>query len=150
MTQLLIDKSARELLAENRIREPIHARTLHVLDQLDEESPKGHLHKGALVRFLYKTELILERRPQDAPDDWRMLYGANLRGACLRGLRLEGADLRDADLSGADLSGANLNRAKITKRQLEQVESLRGATMPNGQKYEDWLYSKDSGENDGA
>ena len=25
--------------------------------------------------------------------------------------------------------------------------ALEGATMPNGQKYEDWLKSKDRGEN---
>jgi hypothetical protein len=28
----------------------------------------------------------------------------------------------------------------------QQAESLEGATMPNGQKYEDWLRSKGRGE----
>jgi hypothetical protein len=49
-------------------------------------------------------------------------------------------------LERGDLSGANLHLARITKEQLGQVESLRGATMPNGQKYEDWLKSKGSSE----
>jgi uncharacterized protein YjbI with pentapeptide repeats len=44
-----------------------------------------------------------------------------------------------ADLSGANLSNAYLKDATVTEEQLEQAESLEGATMPNGQKYEDWL-----------
>jgi uncharacterized protein YjbI with pentapeptide repeats len=48
--------------------------------------------------------------------------------------RLSGADLRGANLSRADLSGAK----RISNEELEQeAESLEGATMPNGQKYED-------------
>ena len=43
---------------------------------------------------------------------------------------------------GADLSGAYLNQAKITKEQVKQVKSLEGATMPNGQTYEDWRKGK--------
>src|SRR5215210_849806 len=48
-------------------------------------------------------------------------------------------NLSGAILVGADLSGAYLNQAKITKEQVKQVKSLEGATMPNGQTYEDWL-----------
>jgi hypothetical protein len=44
-----------------------------------------------------------------------------------------------ANLSGVNLSGADLTNAQITKEQLKETESLKGATMPNGQKYEDWL-----------
>ena len=53
--------------------------------------------------------------------------------------RLSGADLRGADLRGANLSRADLSGAKrISNEELEQeAESLEGATMPNGQKYED-------------
>jgi uncharacterized protein YjbI with pentapeptide repeats len=47
------------------------------------------------------------------------------------------ADLR-VDLSGADLSVAYLVGARgLNDEQLEQAASLEGATMPNGQKYED-------------
>jgi uncharacterized protein YjbI with pentapeptide repeats len=64
---------------------------------------------------------------------------------------LKGADLRGADLSGADLSSANLRDADLsdaigfTEEQLEgEARTLKGATMPNGQKYEDWR--DDSGD----
>jgi uncharacterized protein YjbI with pentapeptide repeats len=88
------------------------------------------------------------------------LSGANLRGADLGGIILSDADLRDADLRdvtltrpdqkaflrrahllGADLSGANLRGAEgFTNEEIEQeASSLEGATMPNGQKYQDWL-----------
>ncbi len=42
--------------------------------------------------------------------------------------------MSQADLSQADLLGTNLERAKITTEQLSAVESLIGATMPNGTK----------------
>jgi uncharacterized protein YjbI with pentapeptide repeats len=80
------------------------------------------------------------------------LRGANLSGANLSGTNLSGANLAGADLGafldphGGDLRGANLEGAKgVTKEQLEAAESLEKATMPNGQKYEDWLESKDRG-----
>ena len=58
------------------------------------------------------------------------------------------ADLSGADLSGADLSGANLNGTEgATNEELaQQAAALKGATMPNGQLYEDWLKSKDREE----
>ncbi len=60
---------------------------------------------------------------------------------------LVGANLKSADLSGAYLMGANLEDAEgLTEAQLEQTALLEGATMPNGQKYEVWLKSKDSEE----
>jgi uncharacterized protein YjbI with pentapeptide repeats len=66
---------------------------------------------------------------------------------------LRGAVLTGADLSGSDLSGADLTDALVTKEQLYRAKSLKGATMPDGQKYEDWLKSKDrkeEGKNDGS
>ena len=110
------------------------------------------------------------------------LNGANLRGAYLRGdpdqsgddADLSDADLSDAKLSEADLSydnlssanlqganltdavlrGTNLSNAKVTSEQLAEAKSLEGATMPNGQKYEDWLKDKEgrrgAGENGGS
>jgi uncharacterized protein YjbI with pentapeptide repeats len=80
------------------------------------------------------------------------LSHADLRGAILRYVDLSDAyliksNLSDADLSKADLSGANLGEASgITDEQLEeQAKTLKGATMPDGQTYEDWLKSKGSG-----
>jgi hypothetical protein len=70
------------------------------------------------------------------------LQEANLRGAYLRGARLQGADLQEADLRGADLRDA-----RVTDEQLADTRFLQGATMPNGQKYEDWIKDKeDSGK----
>jgi uncharacterized protein YjbI with pentapeptide repeats len=73
------------------------------------------------------------------------LSDADLRGAKVRYAKLSGADLSLADLSGADLIGAK----GWTEEQLDQASSLEVATMPNGQKYEDWLKDKESRGEDG-
>jgi uncharacterized protein YjbI with pentapeptide repeats len=64
------------------------------------------------------------------------------RGAGLNDTDLSNANLSGADLSNANLSGANLKGAEVTEEQLAKCNSLEGATMPNGQKYEDWLKNK--------
>jgi hypothetical protein len=83
------------------------------------------------------------------------LRGADLCGANLSGwANLSGADLSRADLRGADLSAAHLEEADLsratgwTEEQLAAAESLTGATMPEGQKYEGWLKSKGRGEDE--
>jgi hypothetical protein len=86
------------------------------------------------------------------------LRGANLSFADLRGADLMGTDLSGADLMGTDLSGANLGGANlsdvnpfginlsqanlkgakgVTNEQLLEWPffQLEGATLPNGQKY---------------
>jgi uncharacterized protein YjbI with pentapeptide repeats len=74
------------------------------------------------------------------------LSGADLREAYLTGANLGGVDLREADLREADLSGAT----GVTNEDLEQqARSLEGATMPNGQKYEDWLKDREGRKDDG-
>ncbi len=73
------------------------------------------------------------------------LSGANLSKANLNRANLSKANLRYADLSGADLRGA----VGITNEELEQqAKSLKGATMPNGQKYEDWREDKEGSGKD--
>jgi uncharacterized protein YjbI with pentapeptide repeats len=88
------------------------------------------------------------------------LYGANLSGALLTSVLLTKADLSDANLSrthlrsahlyDANLSGARLGGADLrlaqgcTEKQLAKAKTLEGATMPNGQKYEEWRKSNDS------
>jgi uncharacterized protein YjbI with pentapeptide repeats len=67
------------------------------------------------------------------------LRNADLRDTYLRGANLTGADLTGADLTGADLTGAT----RLTDEGIAAAESLKGATMPNGQKYEDWLKDKE-------
>jgi uncharacterized protein YjbI with pentapeptide repeats len=72
---------------------------------------------------------------------------ANLSYIVLRDANLSNTRLSDTNLSNADLSGADLSDVYgKTAEELEDARSLAGATMPNGQKYEDWLKSKDSGE----
>jgi hypothetical protein len=74
------------------------------------------------------------------------LYHTDLSRADLGSANLRKADLRGADLSGASLYGANLSDANVTQDQLDQAKTLDGAIMPDGQKYEEWLKGKRSGE----
>jgi cell division protein FtsB len=93
----------------------------------------------------------VEEGPQPALPDVD-LSGANLEGAVLTGAHLRNVDLTGADLTNAVLEDTNLSGARgVTDEQLEQQAlSLEGATMPNGQKYEDWLESHgEDGENSG-
>jgi uncharacterized protein YjbI with pentapeptide repeats len=80
------------------------------------------------------------------------LSGANLSGIVMHGARLVGTDLRGAHLNGtvlydANLSGANLEHATgTTADQVDvQAASLKGAIMPDGHKYEEWLEDEGSG-----
>jgi hypothetical protein len=78
--------------------------------------------------------------------------GASLVSANLSDSNLSHANLTSAVVAGADLSGANLEGAKVNDALLwslqHQTSSIEGATMPNGQKYEDWLKSKGSEEDE--
>jgi uncharacterized protein YjbI with pentapeptide repeats len=78
------------------------------------------------------------------------LIEANMSEAYMIGADLSEANLIGADLSDAVLDNANLSGAEgISNEELAQQSTfLEGATMPNGQKYEDWLKSKDR-ESDG-
>jgi uncharacterized protein YjbI with pentapeptide repeats len=73
-----------------------------------------------------------------------LLDNASLISADLSGANLPNADLSDADLSNAALCHTDLRDAQgITNEELDQqAASLEGATLPNGQKYEDWLKDK--------
>jgi hypothetical protein len=81
------------------------------------------------------------------------LIGAKLIEADLSDTYLNLANLSRADLRGADLRGAHLSKAVgLTDEQIAAAEYLDDATMPNGQKHEDWLKSRGrgtDGENSG-
>jgi len=101
------------------------------------------------------------------------LYEANLKDADLSGANLQGATSRVRVLVSNDLVGEpdeeereiredlyellqsgnpRPMRHLVPIEQLQQACSLKGATMPNGQKYEEWLKSKgrvEDGENPG-
>jgi uncharacterized protein YjbI with pentapeptide repeats len=78
------------------------------------------------------------------------LSGANLSSADLSHADLNGANLSGADLYGAVLEGADLSDASgITNEDLNrQTFRLKGATMPDGQKYEDWLKDREKRQQD--
>ncbi len=71
------------------------------------------------------------------------LSNANLREADLSSADLRKANLREADLRKADLRKANMSDAEVTDKQLSTGRFLEGATMPNGQKYENWFKDKE-------
>ena len=90
--------------------------------------------------YLYDTDLRgADLSGADLSDD----EGSFNSGARVIRTRLAGADLSGADLTNADLSAADLTNSQVTEEQLREAESLEGATMPNGQKYEDWLRDRE-------
>ena len=78
------------------------------------------VRKNISVRRTYRPE----------PDDCTRALGSRPAG--------------ETDLSGADRHYADLNGAAVfDDEDLEQqAKSLEGATMPNGQEYENWLKDK--------
>jgi hypothetical protein len=164
MGQLLLDKDRplRQSKEGDELRTLARARTKDVLWKLD-------LHrKRNLLQFLHEASLI--KRENNIIDlsgaDLRSAYlwkvdlkNADLRGADIKGADLSEADLSEADLRGsmlggadlreADLSGANLCEAKEWTEDQLTAAHLEGATMPNGQKYEDWIKDREGRGEDG-
>jgi len=173
MSQMLTDKERplRRAQPGDDLSVVARARTLTVLARLVDPE-----HKGSVVQFLYESGLITRgRRFLDLSKaelfmadlrsaDLRSanlhgtymvktnLFMANLTNADLSGAALSGADLIRADLSEANLSNAQLSHADLTDargltdEQIAAAKSLKGATMPNGQKYEDWLKGRGEDE----
>jgi uncharacterized protein YjbI with pentapeptide repeats len=133
MSTLLLDKDLRTSDEDSEVRTLARARTLLVLERLDPS------RKTQVMEFLVEEELV-------GGVDLKMPIEAPI--IPLNGANLSGADLSGADLGGAYLTDANLSDAKgVTNEELEQQAlSLVDATMPNGQKYEDWLESEERGE----
>jgi uncharacterized protein YjbI with pentapeptide repeats len=160
-------------LLEAEPGDPVHtlaqARTSTVILRLDAE------YNESVIRFLgdsglagsdeASVSLLSEIALENATLSDALLPNADLRFANLKEADLSGADLRyadlryailvDADLSDAYLDKADLSGAEaITNKELDrQAALLKGATMPNGQKYEEWLKSKDresDGQNSGT
>jgi uncharacterized protein YjbI with pentapeptide repeats len=140
-----------------------------------EQSPVVALNDADLSRVdlsRAKLRFVYMRRTKLSEANLRgaKLRGADLRAADLRGAKLSGAYLGSAKLRRADLSGANLSNADLNgayrwvkgkgravkphkelvanEELVRQASSLEGATMPNGQKYEEWLKEKEGGGKD--
>jgi len=73
---------------------------------------------------------------EDGSLEGAYLSYANLRNVDLSGGDLDGARLTKAKLHGANLSGADLVGTTLKISQLAQVGSLRGASMPDGKRYD--------------
>jgi uncharacterized protein YjbI with pentapeptide repeats len=115
-----------------------------------ETSPRGKYYfGGGGSTFLDGADLSsadlsgADLHGADMPD--ANLEEADLSNANLSNANLSNANLYSADLSEADLSGANLSGARgLTNEELDQqAKSLEDATMPNGQKYEEWLKDRE-------
>jgi hypothetical protein len=154
MNVLMLEHNLRKSDVDSEVRTLARARTLTVLEMLDSErkaQAMQFLEEAALVYTYSDTVPKLDLTGADLMD-------ADLSGAVLTDASLQGADLIEADLSRADLSGAVLTDASLQGTDLseanlrgavlgtvmtigrleEEVQSLNGATMPNGQKCADW------------
>jgi len=100
------------------------------------------LRGSLLVRGAFVQASLYHAKLQNTTLSYASFRKANLRRANLSGAKIKGAVLEGADLSKANLSEVH----RWTKEQLAEAKSLEGATMPNGQKYEDWLKSKGRAE----
>jgi uncharacterized protein YjbI with pentapeptide repeats len=107
----------------------------------------ANLRAAILLRTDLRRATLRRADLQRAALSNAVLMGADLQGANLSMANLSGVDLRQADLSRANLSGA----FGWTEAQFRAASSLESATMPNGQKYEEWLKDKqDRGEDGGG
>jgi uncharacterized protein YjbI with pentapeptide repeats len=131
MSTLMLENDLRLFTEDNapedskEARTLARARTLTVLGRLDAR------RKSQVLQFLDEAELI------GSVDGKTPI------------IELRGAHLSDANLNYANLRGAYVyfdpaTKQLITNEELDQqARSLEGTTMPDGQKYEDWLESKD-------
>jgi Pentapeptide repeats (8 copies) len=170
MWQLLLDKDLRSTSKANSNSEARTAARSEALTaaQVSTLTTLERIHHADKKRLIVITFLWMwQRSLLKRQDTVVILEGANLEGADLHEVDLGGADLKGADLKGANLKGANLKGAKlegaklsksklsgadlsnaqVSDAQLKQAKSLKGATMPNGQKYKNWLKSKDQEQN---
>lgn len=154
VTILIIDKlnqrqsdrqEKQQLLEQLRSRDVVH-----VKNGVARLRAKGWLMDGTLCGLLLEKANFKQINLKSA-DFSRMILQeacfaqANLEKVCLEGVDLQRADLQGAnlsevkllngDLTGADLTRANLLGAQVDRAQLEQVNRLVYATMPDGKKY---------------
>jgi hypothetical protein len=80
---------------------------------------------------------VLGRAQTRAPEEYRTRLD-------LHEVVLQRANLRSADLLGADLRGA----CGVTDQQLAQARLDDQTTLPDGQRYEDWLKDKEGNGKD--
>jgi len=148
MTELLLEHKLRESPQDSEVRSIARARTVAVVKSLN--GPRN----GQLLQFLKASQLMEEEAPVIDPKgiDFSVadmsaafLSEANLCGAFLNGADLSEANLYKANMSGADLYKADLRGADLYKAnlrnatgwiidQFDNVYTLEGATMPDGEQ----------------
>lgn len=119
--------------------------TIVILDRLDQMR-EDRLVKDQLRRQLHSyynptaLQAVEELRVLGWHDDGSLhnldLRGADLRTANMYQADLRGCDLTNAKLQGADFYEANLKDVKVSDEQLVTLITLRGATMPDGSRYD--------------
>jgi uncharacterized protein YjbI with pentapeptide repeats len=127
MSQLMLERKLLEAEQGESVHTLAQARTSTVILRLDAE------HNESVTRFLINSGLA---------------ESSEASARLLREIALSHATLSDAYLPDADVSGADLSYARgVTSEELaQQVRTLEGATMPNGQKYEDWRIDREGGK----
>jgi uncharacterized protein YjbI with pentapeptide repeats len=146
--------------------------TLRNADLSDADLSGATLSSASLYAVSLSGTTLRYADLSDADLSEASLYQADLSNADFSGADLTAAslfqvDLSDADLTGTDLTdvylpvtelrGAILRNADLRDIRLigrvseleELAKTLEGATMPNGQTYEDWLKSRGE-ENSGS
>jgi hypothetical protein len=106
----------------------------------------ANLRAAILLRTDLRRATLRRADLQRATLSNAVLMGADLSEANLNEANLRGVNLREADLSRANLGGA----FGWTDEQFRAAISLESATMPNGQKYEEWLKEKQERGEDGG
>jgi hypothetical protein len=155
MSTLMLEKDLRNSEEDSEVRTLARARTLTVIRRVDtsrKDEIMQFLLEAALVHRVGESAPVIELGRADLGDvNLREadLAGANLREANLREAGLRYANLSEANLSNAYLKGADLSEAYgWTDEQIAAANTLEGATMPNGQKYEDWLKHREKRQQD--
>jgi hypothetical protein len=153
MGALVLEHDLRNSEADSKVGTLARARTVTVIQRLDADGNRN------VIRFLKEANLTGRGTFQSTGQSSTSLLaeadlqGARFEGVDLSDINLRVANLNDAHLRGAILDGTNLRGATgITNEELEQqAASFEGATMPNGQKYEEWIKARgEDGENPGA
>jgi len=111
---------------------------LRAMGWLFDGSAEGAMLVKADLREAYLARGKLDRARLFRAD----LRGASLTRASLRGAKMNGADLSEADMTLADLTGANMPGVNLTgaknvsEEMLCVLRGLKGATMPDGSRYD--------------
>ena len=166
MTELILENGLGKKKVKKGVQSIARTRTLAVLRSLDAEwvgavfrfiddaelKDAISLAKGNLRGVIWKGADLTDANLSGADLRWANLNDVTLDSANLSGTTLFEANLNMAFLSGANLSGANLSKADLdgadltdakdyTDEQLREAGSLKGATMPDGTEYEEWIKS---------